>query len=165
MEKISTTENRTPEEKFYPEWVRPNLEEERGEVERVVLEFLGKEITQENINQVIKILESAPLVDLSDKDWEVLENTDSFHNVKFGHLKDAEKITEEYNLDLAPNNKRNFKNLLAGFQGGRKMKAPTILRNSAGKLHLVSGNTRLMISRALGIRPKVAIGTIDSIAI
>ncbi|MEI7709201.1 MAG: hypothetical protein WCI76_00635 [bacterium] len=159
MEKPST-ENKIQEGKSGPGWIRPNIEEERGEVERVVREFLGKEATKENVDQIIQLLESAPLIDLSDGDWEMLENTDSFHNIRPGHLEDAESITEKYNLDLAPVNKRNFQNLLTGFQNGRNMKAPTILRNSAGKLHLVSGNTRLMISRALGVRPKIVLGTI-----
>lgn len=144
-----------------PDWIRPDMEEERGEVERVVCEFLGKEATKENIDQIIELLNSAPLVDLPDEDWDRLENTDSFHNIRAGHVEDAEKITEEYNLALSPNNRRNFKNILFGFQSGHKMKAPTILRNSEGKLHLVSGNTRLMISRALGVRPKVIIGITD----
>lgn len=159
MEKPNT-QNKTHEGKLTPDWIRPDMEEERGEVERVVREFLGKEATKENVDRIIQLFESAPLTDLSDEDWERLENTDSFHNVRAGHIEDAEKITEEYNLDLAQDNKRNFQNLLTGFQSGRNMKAPTILRNSAGKLHLVSGNTRLMISRALGVRPRIVLGTI-----
>jgi len=38
------------------------------------------------------------------------------------------------------------------------MKMPTILKDGTGRLHLISGNTRLMISRALSVRPKVIIG-------
>lgn len=144
--------------KINPNWIRPNLFEEKGEVERTVKEFLGMEPTEENIKIIMDAIESAPVVDFSDQEWELLENTDSFSNVRPGHLEDAEKIVEEYNLKLTPENKRDFKNILNGFQNGGKMKVPTILRDMTGKLHLVSGNTRLMISRALNIRPKVVVG-------
>ncbi len=141
-------------------WILPDIELEIGEIERVILGFIGKEVTEENTNQIIKILESASLVDLSDENWQVLENTDSFNNVRIGHIEDAERITERYNLALPDSNKRNFKNLLGSFKNGNKMEAPIILKNKTGALHLLSGNNRLMISRALGIRPKVLIGEI-----
>lgn len=143
-----------------PNWIRPDLQEERGEIERVVVEFLKQESTEENINTVVRTLESAPIIDLSDKEWSSLENTDSFHNVRSGHIEDAEKITKEYNSKLAPQNQRDFKTIFNGFSNGSKMKVPTILRDKNGTLHLISGNTRLMICRAFGVRPKVVIGTL-----
>jgi len=147
--------------KATPEWVRPDLQEEIGEIERVLVEFLNKEPSQENIAVVLRALESAPVVDLSEEDWQHLENTDSYKNIRSGHPEDAEKITEGYNTELPPENKRDFVNILSGFTGGNKMKMPTILKDTAGRLHLVSGNTRLMISRALNIKPKVLIGSIE----
>jgi len=63
--------------KATPEWVRPDLQEEIGEIERVLVEFLNKEPSQENIAVVLRALESAPVVDLSEEDWQHLENTDS----------------------------------------------------------------------------------------
>ena len=148
--------------KINPNWIRPDLQEERGEIERVVIEFLKKEPTTENISAVVSALESAPVVDLSDEEWELLENTDShLDNVRPGHIEDAEKVNDVYNLELPPENRCDLKKTLAGFMNGSKMKVPTILKDKAGKLHLVSGNTRLMISRALNIRPKVIIGKLD----
>lgn len=147
------------ERKINPDWIRPDLQEERGEIERVIVEFLKKEPNAENVSAVVSALESAPVVDLSDEEWELLENTDShLDNVRPGHIEDAEKINNIYNLELPPENRRDFKKTLAGFLNGSKMKMPTILRDKTGKLHLVSGNTRLMISRALSVRPKVIIG-------
>jgi hypothetical protein len=142
-----------------PNWIQPDLKKEQGEIERVVREFLKKEPDQENIDTIIYTLESAPLIDLSEEEWRLLENTDSFNNVRPGNIEDAKRITEEYNLELAPENRRTFASILKGFSGGN-MEAPTILKNAHGILHLISGNTRLMVARALGIRPKVIIAEV-----
>lgn len=150
------------EKKVNPDWIRPNLQEERGEIERVVVEFLKKEPIAENINAVVNVLESAPIVYLSDKVWELLENTDShLGNVRPGHIEDAEKIHEVKNSKAPPENKHDFKAVLGGFLNGSKMQVPTILKDKNGRLHLVSGDTRLTICQALRIRPKVIIGVLD----
>jgi hypothetical protein len=148
------------EKKIVPTWIRPNLETERGEIERVIREFLGQEPTEEKTSNIINILESASVIDLSYEDWRHLENTESFQYIRPGHVEDAEKVVEDKNEKLPPDNKRDFKAVLNGFNNGGKMECPTILRDKDGRLHLVSGNTRLMIARALGITPKVIIGEI-----
>lgn len=150
----------TREQEIVPNWVLPNLQNEKGEIERIIKDFLLEEPSEENIKRVLAIFETSPLVELSDEEWEALENTDSFHNVRQNHTEDAERITEEYNQELLPENKRNYKNILDGFIQGNEMEAPIIIKNKEGKLHLVSGNTRLMVARALGVRPKVMIGQI-----
>ena len=142
-----------------PRWIRPNLDNERGEIERVIREFLLEKPTEENINRIIHIFENAPLSDLSDEEWSALENTDSFHNVRAGRIEDAEQVSNEHEQKLPPENKRDFAGLLNAFKQGGAMEAPTILKNK-GILHLVSGNTRLMIARGLNNRPKVLIGDI-----
>ncbi len=144
-----------------PNWIRPDLQIERGEVKRVVQEFLKLEPNEQDVERVMGILNSAPFVELSDKDWELLQNTDSFKNVRPGHLEDVEQIVEIYNKVLEPKDKRDFNKTLSGFIEGKEMQSPAILKNNKGELHLVSGNTRLMISRALGVRPEVVIGELD----
>jgi len=141
-----------------PLWIRPDLHKERGEIERAASEFLGLEPTDQNIEKILGILQTAPLVPLSEDEWEQLHNTDSFHNVRPGIIEDAEQITETYNQNLSPENKRDFRVLLDGFLNGKQMKAPVILKNMEGETHLVSGNTRLMIARALRMQPKVIMG-------
>jgi hypothetical protein len=143
-----------------PEWIRPDLEKEKGEIERAVRSFLNKDINEQNIAQVIEILNNSPITELSDAAWEQLENTDSFHNITPGELETARRICEEYNTELEERNKRNFDTLLNGFHPGSTMECPTILKNAEGKMHLISGNTRLMIARALGIQPKVIIAEV-----
>lgn len=134
-----------------PEWVRPDFKEEKGKLERVTRDFLQKEPNTQNVDEIVKIMEDSPVVELSDADWELLENTDSFHNIKVGQIEEARKICQRYNEVLEEKNKRDFDNLLNNFLQDNKMECPTILKNQEGKLHLINGNTRLMISRALGV--------------
>lgn len=149
--------------KVNPDWIRPNLQEEKenGEIARVIVEFLKKEPTTENITIIIGALESAPVLDLSDEEWELLENTDSLISVRVGHIEDVEKYVEKRNSKLPPEDRHDFKKILNGFQNGSKMQMPAILRDASGRTHLVSGNTRLMICRALNVRPKVIIGKLE----
>ncbi len=147
--------------KNIPEWIRPNLQKERGELMRVTSGFLGREANEETIRFLIEILEHSQMTELSDADWQALENTDSFQNVALGQIEKAEKINAKYNEVLEGENKRDFTKLLAGFNSGNKMECPVIVRNGNGTLHLVSGNTRLMITRALGVRPKIVSRQID----
>jgi hypothetical protein len=154
MELLKNIEEKTPE------WIRPDFHNERGELERVVRDFLTKDPTPQNIAEVIEVLNRAQVIQLSDVDWELLENTDSFHNISAGQIEEARRKCERYNEELEEENKRDFEAILNGFRQGNKMECPLILQNSDGKLHLVSGNTRLMIARALGIRPEVIIGKI-----
>lgn len=142
-------------------WIRPNLQNEKGEIERVLREFIGREPDEESIQQIISILDSAEQIELPDEMWQRLENTDSFYNIRQEHIEDAEQKNEEYNNELSPENKRDFQGLVNRFYEGHEIESPTILKNKEGVLHLVSGNTRLMIARALGIQPKVIIGEID----
>ena len=48
-----------------------------------------------------------------------------------------------------------------GEQPKNKVEMPLILKDKNGQSHLVSGNTRLMICRALGITPRVIIGKLN----
>ncbi len=137
----------------FSNWTEPDLEKEKGELKRVARDFLGDEsLTQELKETLI----GTPPTELSESDWESLENTDSFHNVRFGSLHDAREITEQYNALLDKDSKRDFEALLDGFIEGKAMECPTIVKKG-NKLHLISGNTRLMIARALGIKPRVVI--------
>jgi hypothetical protein len=154
MERIQ--ESREARE-IVPQWIRPDLQNERGEIERVIRDFLSEDPNEKTITNIIAILEGSPLIDLSDEEWSLVENTDSFHGVRAGHVEDAEQLTEGYNQELKAENKRDFNGLLNSFKQGRDIEAPTILK-SKGILHLVSGNTRLKIARGLNSRPKVIIG-------
>ena len=144
-------------ENLTPHWIRPNLRNEIGEIQRVLESFLDIEPSRENVIKLVQTLEVSPLVELTDELWEKLENTESFHEIQKGDFQAVEKITEEYNKDLPEDRKRSAKNILDGFRNNQPMEVPTIIENEEGGIHLISGNTRLMTARALGIRPQVII--------
>lgn len=138
-------------------WIRPDLEKEKGEIERVLSGFLGVEVTDENFNRLVDSIKKAPIAELSDEEWDELDNADSFHFVRPGHIEDAEEIIEKYNQDEPVEQRRSVVLLKESFLGGKQMETPIIVTNEKGDGHLLSGNTRLMVARALGIRPKVII--------
>ena len=93
------------------------------------------------------------LVDLTEDLWSKLENTDSY-DIKSG---DWEKIEEYINFSNIENgSNRDWNDLKQKIEQGQQVDAPIILKYD-DTFHLVSGNTRLMVSRALGKTPKVLI--------
>ena len=130
-------------------FVFPSFKHEEGEIERVQAHF---QINTENFVQ--KFLERAlqeKLVKLTDDVWDTLENTDSNpSNLARG---DWDAVAEHCNAHEV---KRDWQSLKTKMQGGIQLDAPVIARRGR-VLHLLSGNTRLMIARALGKRPEVLI--------
>ncbi|HEY4508311.1 MAG TPA: hypothetical protein VJJ55_01495 [Candidatus Paceibacterota bacterium] len=152
MEEIKQTTERS----IVPKWIHPDLSHEKGEIERVIEEFLGRDLNEKAVQEIVAELESAPIVELSDELWAKLENTDSW-KIEPGDIEEVRAITQKYNQELSPENKRSLENTLEGFRQGREMQVPVIVRDKNGTLHLLNGNTRLMIARALKIRPHVIV--------
>ena len=134
-------------EKGTPPFKFPSFEHEEGEIERVQAYF---QIKTENFTQ--KFLEKAratQLVQLTDEIWDTVENTDSHSdNILRGDWETVARLAEEYN--------RDWQTLKKKIQNGESLDAPIIVRRG-NILHLVAGNTRLMVARALGIKPDVLI--------
>lgn len=144
-----------------PRFVRPEIAGEKDEIVRVIKEFFADMQPTPSPEQLIELFEKASIVELSDADWERLENTDSFHGVQAGDVERARTITEDYNKELPEQYHRDFDALLAAFKKGNDIECPMIIAHN-NRTHLVSGNTRLMIMRALGIRPRVIIATLNN---
>jgi len=130
-----------------PNWVKPELSDEIGELERVS--------SEEGLNlELLKSsFASADPVALTEEDWYRLENTDSY---------DVKSLTQANGL--ANINDRDISSILKGLKSDSPMKMPVILERSDGSITLVGGNTRLMASRASGITPTVlwiSISTFD----
>ncbi|MEI8061875.1 MAG: hypothetical protein WCG97_01090 [bacterium] len=125
-------------------FVFPSLENERGEIERAAGVFAG-ENTDAFVSSFMEAARVSELVPLPEEEWAKLENTDS-HDIPIG---DWGMV--KYHSDSEG---RDWQSLKTKIESGESLDAPIILK-TAGKLHLVSGNTRLMVSRAIGITPKV----------
>jgi len=80
-----------------------------------------------------------------------LDNTDSFDITPEGWEKVAENI-DYTNQETGA--KRSWQDLKQKTEQGQELDAPIVLKYQ-DELHLVSGNTRLMVARALGKTPKV----------
>lgn len=119
----------------------PNIEREAGEFERVAKSF-GLE-TSTLMSQATK----GELVDLDDETWQRLENTDS-NQLEAGDWKKVEEYSAHVNRDWA--------GLRDKIISGEAIDAPIIMKFGE-RYHLVSGNTRLMITKAIGIKPHVLI--------
>lgn len=146
MENLSFQENK---KQNFDNWIKAPLLKEGGEIERVIKTFYNKEIKElssEYKDIILDNYERAQPQLLSEDLWSSLENSESFQVSK-----------DDYSLiENEIGDKRDWKELLKNFKENNEMEMPIIaylpLEN---KYHLVSGNTRLCISRAETITPKI----------
>lgn len=120
----------------------PDIEAERGEFERVAATF-----GVDSDTLIFLAQEEGKLVDLPMDVWDTLENTDSDTVVQG----DWDRVGEIYS---GPEYHRDWREYRKRIEGGMSVDAPIIMKYD-GVYHLISGNTRLVVSRALGITPKV----------
>lgn len=138
-----------------PRFCLPNVEKERGEILRVAHEF-GATNPDSFANLFIEGSKGVELVPLDADTWLKLENTDSF-DIQPG---DWENV-EHHSVLGHPDHPRDWQNLKHLMEEGAEIDAPIIYQNE-DSFHLVSGNTRLMVARALGKVPQVLIVKINS---
>lgn len=124
----------------------PDIYAEYGEFDRV-----GKEFGFDGSVLMHLAKENGKMVTLNEDLLARLENTD-LHDIEEG---DWETVASK-----SKQAKRDYISVKNDFDAG-EVKAPIIF-DSGDRLHLVSGNTRLMVSRALGVRPQVYIFKLDS---
>ncbi len=138
-------------EKHFTNWIKGAIENEGGEFHRVLETFYGKEKVEEEKYNLSKLIRenyaNAELQDLPDTIWLQLENTDSLDIGVGDFLKINEIIGDKRDW-------RSIKNL---FEKNQKVEASIIAHLPDETYHLVSGNTRLCVAKALNIKPKVII--------
>jgi hypothetical protein len=132
-------------------FARPELEYELGEVERVAEEF-AKDNPKKFKEEFIEKFGSAPMIELTDELWSKLENTESSSEISKGDWARVAGIAEGFD--------RNWKKPKGKMERGGTVYAPIIVE-VGGVLHVVGGNTRLMVARAHGITPKVVLVKMD----
>jgi len=137
-------------------FVIPSFEsDEMGEIERVK-QYFG--IKADNfIQKFVERTKQGKLEKLVDEVWDTVENTDSHSdNILRGDWSAVQHIAEQQEK------KRDWQDIRNKMQNGRELDAPIIARRGDA-LHLVTGNTRLCVARAMGIRPDVIIVDISGI--
>jgi hypothetical protein len=118
-------------------WVRPSLEEEDEEIVRTAQIFkIDSNILRERFKK-------AKLVSLTDQMWKQMKNTDSYKTIS---MPQALKLAKSYNRDVDQ--------IVKGFNNNEQIPVPlvAILNNEP---YLVGGNTRLMVARAMKIKPMI----------
>jgi hypothetical protein len=119
-------------------WIKPSIQEEMEEIKR----------TAEELHMPLRALllaaQRGSLVVLDDVFWSQMENTDSWETTDMDIV---EKLGTEYERDVD--------GLVQAMKTGQTLPAPLVLLKPNGIPYLIGGNTRLMVARALGIRPKV----------
>jgi hypothetical protein len=123
-------------------WQAPDLSFEAGEIKRTG-NSLG--IPARKLQAAAK---NAKLAALSDSDWSELENTDSNDTTSVAK---AVAKAKEYNRDIT--------SVIKGLGG--ELPAPIVLKRKGEAPYLIAGNTRLMVSKAFGIKPKVLVIDLD----
>ena len=131
-------------------FVQPNIEAEKGEIERVASVF-ATDNPEAFVSDFLERAQSATLEPLAEGDWQKLENTDSF-DISVGDW----SAIEYHAVGRNPDAPRDWEALRVRAQNGEALDAP-IVAEVDGILYLVSGNTRLMVSRAMGVTPMVLI--------
>ena len=121
-----------------PRWEKPNLSVEMEEMERTA-EVL--EIAQEVL---LRAYEKAELEELSDADWNGMQNADS---------SDTSWTPEDVREHLKGN--RDFERIEQGMRAGETLPAPIVLYRENESPYLIGGNSRLLGCRIVGIRPMV----------
>lgn len=123
-------------------FIFPHIQEERGEFERA-----GKEFELDPEVLMFLAEEEGVMCQLSSEIWERLENTDSY-----GIKKDDWTEVGVH----AREGDRDWVTLKEKITKGETLDAPIIFKYGE-RYHLISGNTRLMVARALGLTPAVFI--------
>jgi len=130
-----------------------NKYDEAGEIERVQQYFGIK--TSNFVQKFVERAKQGRLIKLTDDIWDTVENTDSHSdNVPRGDWNTVAHIVGQV--------QRDWQTLRNKMQRGEEMDAPIIARRG-DILHLVTGNTRLCIARAAGVKPDVLIVDISGI--
>lgn len=120
---------------------KPEFNDEFGEFQRTAEVFGIDE------SALLFLAEEGQLEVLSEEAWFALENTDSF-DIEIEDWKSVEEHSTIHEV------RRDWESIKEAMESGHTLPAPIILR-SKERYYLVSGNTRLMVSRAIGIAPKV----------
>lgn len=121
-----------------PVWIMPALADEIEELERTAEE--------ENLplDLLLDAFKKAKLVLLDYDKWSTMINSDTNDPMT---LDDARQHANDYGRDI--------ERVIKGFKTGSDIPAPIILVLPNGLLYGVAGNTRLMVSRAFNVQPKV----------
>lgn len=127
------------------------LQDEMDEVERAAQDLSRDGDYETSVKEILKVLRKSKERILTDDIWGKLENTES-NQIKKGEMDKVEELAKKYH-------KSSPKRLALAIKNGEYQ--PPIILKFGDRYHLVAGNTRLCTAAALGINPRVIIGSLD----
>ena len=133
------------------QWVKSSYSDEESEFERIGKEYSNAADVKKNISYIKKQYGVSKQINLTNNMWSKLKNTDSYNTKTIEGMQKAMKANKAF---------RDITRILKQFFSG-KVKAPIIMKLGDGSYELIAGNTRLMLSRVLGLTPKVQIVDTD----
>ena len=133
----------------FQQFTYPNIKNELGEVRRIAIELFPLN-EKFSVKSFIEEVKKSKLVPLKENLWAQLENTDSY-GISLGCWDDV----KYHAVDGNPEHPRDWQGLKRLMEAKGSLEAPIILKYAENKYHLVSGNTRLMVARALGVSPQI----------
>ncbi len=125
----------------------PDIFKEKGELERVAEKY------EIDSSVLIYQAQQGKMRMLSESVWSTLDNTDSYD------IEAGDWGTVEHNAFQVG---RDWQSVKTALETGVLLDAPIIMKQG-DKTHLVSGNTRLMVARAMGIRPVVWVFEVEEV--
>ena len=129
------------QESISERFIFPNVAKEYGEFERVAALY------NLNVDKIIQIATQGQMVELSEDLWSLLENTDSY-DIELGDWEFVASCADQQEVP------RDWKSLRDKLATATPVDAPIVMK-CGDSLHLVSGNTRLMVARVAGIKPTI----------
>ncbi len=149
------SEGFSPQAEKGPLWILPDFgtAEEVGELARVARIFNPEDPEEFTKFFYKRLHEHLSIQSLTDEMLAELDNTDAA-DIAVGDFDAVQRFTAEGNA--VAQSPRNWAGLKTKMENGKDLDMPVIVKIKS-HMHLMSGNTRLMVARALGITPKVAI--------
>ena len=128
-------------EDFEPIWIKPNLSEEMPELQRT-----AELIPEFTLDEIVHAFNDAKLEQLSEEEWATIDGPDNL-------FQQPNLTIEQVHEHLS--GKRNSAIIEQGIRNNSTIPAPVVLTGLWDNPYLIGGNSRLLICKALGIRPLV----------
>lgn len=127
----------------------PNIESERGEFERVAEKF------EIDSSVLMFLARDGKMVQLTEALLSNLENTDA-RDIEKDNFEALDRLLQNENSS----HQRDWRDIYTKLSNGTPIDTPIVMKYR-DTYHLVSGNTRLMVARALDIKPTVLLFEVE----
>jgi hypothetical protein len=150
-------------------WVKPDFEVEEGEFTGHFMRWMEDDVLEVNFNSwteeqfeylyenIYDAYQKASVKPLTEKEWEIMENTDSWH------INTTDELFDIINGMWGRSKERIIKYSIEPIKKGGVVETPIVAYAKGHPPYLVAGNTRLSACRAMGVKPKVTKLKIDFI--